>query len=79
MVFRDGETKKEFIRYRYSENKRIALIMKSNCHLHLKKENKLKYLRKKKGFFFNINVIRDNLTYPEKRMLANYDGAINNK
>ena len=51
----------------------LALITRTRYYLGLIKDKKLKYLRKK-GYFANINMIKDTLTIPEKKALQNYGG-----
>lgn len=53
----------------------LALIMRTNYFLRLTKERKLQYLWKK-GFFSNINIIKDTLTIPEKKALQHYGGIM---
>lgn len=53
----------------------LALTMKIRYFLRLSRERKLQYLRRK-GFFANINTIRDKLSVPKKHVLDIYMEAL---
>ena len=71
----DSLQKGRFVTDNQKTRKVLALITRTHYFISLTKERKLQYLWKK-GFFANINTIKDTLTIPEKRALQHYGGIM---